>query len=397
MNQVSTAVSILLAYFILTACSASGNAPSGQSQSSPLAEINSRVDSSPNRDTSDLDAARVGYKSSPGFYSPTDAKIPHGVRNAGHSVYQIRVLMASSQNSIRQFDISNGQGSALKKKIASLPNSEFDDFEKTVILKEIERCERYKDISDQQTCALTLQMAKGTAFLVGDGQTLWTNFHNVEHYLDLVEKFGGSTKADQIKNDYKLAIYIFDSKGNLVVDPSVVDVHLLVRPQLSRMATSQHTLYAEDSDYVALKLSKSIGTPLKLANRNPKVGESIYNLGYPACTGCSTDKFVTDTPEDFADRAPFPNSNGIDLLVAKGTVVSSTAAQSFLGISDAVAARYNLDRMVFTSADSVGGNSGSPILDEDGRVLGIDAGGKTVSKDGHYERISRGVLPPEFK
>lgn len=56
---------------------------------------------------------------------------------------------------------------------------------------------------------------------------------------------------------------------------------------------------------------------------------------------------------------------------------------------------WQLDKMLFYSADSQVGNSGRPILNKNGEVIGIHAGGLTKYFNDSIQRVSRGVLFPQ--
>lgn len=57
---------------------------------------------------------------------------------------------------------------------------------------------------------------------------------------------------------------------------------------------------------------------------------------------------------------------------------------------------WRLDRMLFNTADSNHGNSGGPLLNENGAVVAVHTGGKSRIIDGKHQRVSRAVIPPRF-
>lgn len=88
---------------------------------------------------------------------------------------------------------------------------------------------------------------------------------------------------------------------------------------------------------------------LPLANRAPAPGDTLYAMGFPVRT-------VRDLPAG----APYRNAEN-DLRVSMGVVVRGDSAQRAKSESSDILARM----------DVVAGNSGSPVLNQKGRVVGI--------------------------
>ena len=154
--------------------------------------------------------------------------------------------------------------------------------------------------------------AIGSGFLVRDSQTVATNHHVI---ASIVENIPGELEC---KN---LAIGISDGSG-LRVD---------------RFLSAQVLKSDEKTDVALLKLLDSQDEELKpipIANGEPRLGDAIRIFGYPGIGG-----------------------------------VSLTVTDGFLGGID----ESGSVPLYKTASQIAGGNSGGPVVDKDGRVIGIAA------------------------
>ena len=292
-----------------------------------------------------------------GFFSIQSAGTPAFVAEAAKSVFQVKVAFAADIKAIRQVDVSNGKGVQVKQQIRAIsPSPAFDELDKQVLITEIEACEGYSNPENQKSCTLFITNVRGTAFLLGDGKTLWTNAHVIEPFLKTIQKLGGDSVQDQLKAKSRVLIFGFDANKNLVLNPFTNATTIASVPTPTSLAEMRNSFYAEDSDYLSLTLSQSIGTPLRLAKSPSSLGDKITVLGYPFCTACDLSEISGVDPVDFADRSPKPNSNGKAITVTSGETLDRESLQSFFQIPPQLLTLWNMDRMMFVSADIADGS-----------------------------------------
>ncbi|NJL23777.1 MAG: trypsin-like peptidase domain-containing protein [Calothrix sp. SM1_5_4] len=331
-----------------------------------------------------------------GFYSPASPGLPAAVVAASNSVFNLRILAGREDRFLSRIDVTNGGGEEIRVWIREIDPRQFDALDKIVMIKQVEQCERQRDRDLRKACPISFDIRQGTGFLAQSGSTLWTNAHTIEGFLEAVEKFENISMMDQLKNKREMRVFIFDAEGRLLLDPYQDKVVAQLLPEATLMAKRRGSFYAEDSDYMALSLSREIGSPLPVARGNLAAGDRVFVLGFPLCTGCKPENIWIEEPEDFADRAPGVNSDGKGLKVSSGVVHKPEELLSFFGIQESLLRSWRLERIVFNSADSNHGSSGGPLLNENGEVVAILAGGKSRIIKGKHRRVSRAVIPPRF-
>lgn len=329
-----------------------------------------------------------------GFKTLQDASAPFFVEDVSKSVYKVQIVSEDSPNDIRVFDLASDEFKAFEAKVNSLPKEQLSSQEKITVLKQIERCKR--DHLEKQ-CPILLTFERATAFLAGgDGSYLLTNAHVVHRYLALRAAIEKKTIVELLKEPQWVPIFLFDRNGNLIFDPYQNPPTIVRYGIPSGLAlTSENGWYAEDSDYVVIKLPIPIGKPLKIADSKTS-SETLFRFGYPSCTGCLEAPNKTD-PNLNVDRKPYLNSNGQDLYWTAGRNLKLTETADILGISSSDFEFSHKANWIFFSADAQVGMSGGPILNKSGEVIGVFAGSKPkIKEDGSMIVISRGVRPPEF-
>jgi hypothetical protein len=341
-----------------------------------------------------LESGKTRVSSELGFKTLKDLSTSVSLAEAANSTFRVEIVSEDSPRDVKIFDLASDEFKDFESKINSMPSEQISQPEKVTVIKQIERCKR--DHLESK-CPLFLTFERATAFLAGgDGSYLVTNAHVVDHYLKLKAASDNKTIVELLKEPQWVPLFLFDQDGKLVFDPYENPPAVIHYGTPSALALLSGTgWYAEDSDYVVIKLPFSIGKPLKIAASKIK-GETLYRLGYSSCTGCAKAPNKTD-PELNRDRKPHSNSNGQDLYWTAGKDLGLTETTHFLGLPPNYFELGHKANWVFFSADSQVGMSGGPILNKNGEVIGVFAGSKAkTKKDGTMTVISRGVRPPEF-
>ena len=178
---------------------------------------------------------------------------------------------------------------------------------------------------------------RGTGFLVGTdsgAQTVITNFHVVQIPSD--EKALKSYLDSHEVN--------YDSKADLETR-----IEIVVKRDV--VITAEIVNYSEAGDFAILKLEQPIydRSPLTFADSGEVVAtQPVYALGFPAAIEANdqADEIYTAT----------------DVTVTDGTISK---------IADANATGAPISTIVHSATIS-GGNSGGPLVNADGRVVGIN-------------------------
>ena len=175
-----------------------------------------------------------------------------------------------------------------------------------------------------------LELSYGTAFLINDTAVL-TCYHCIEADDEIkqliVQETGKEFKSDRMA------------------------YRVVVSGDVTRTATIWPDAYSEQKDWAVLKLSDSINgkTPLALGDSSTAEAKTVYSLGFP-------DSSATDIPKYTSD----------DVSLTTGVVSKLTTVNGMESLEH--------------SAQISAGNSGGPLVDDDGNVIGINYGG--YSADG---------------
>lgn len=328
-----------------------------------------------------------GLLADTGFHDPNDPNLSSPIKKASESVYEIRTLFVNDLNNLS--DLQAFHPSKKQSVLTAIDNLASDKRDKEIMKVFINTsCS-----TSVQECYLPTASNIASGFITGDGKTLWTNAHVLEHLI-LTKSVLGKKAINQIfKESGKAAIFIFNKKGEMVFNGLERSISFKVVPKPTNLAKAKGNFYAEDSDYIALDLGVKLGEPLKVSKTKVNPGDSLSIVGYPVCTGCDAPEGMDQ--DEFTDRYPFENAGDCEEKVTQGEALS---------LADwAEAALVNKHFMsivgpsfIGNTADSQHGMSGGPILNNKGEVVGIHAGGKTVKEYGSFDRYSRGVAPHEL-
>lgn len=318
-----------------------------------------------------------------GFYELNSKEIPQSIRAASGSVYQI-LFFTIGENADGYKIVKKGELKQREKEAREnvKKESSYDSFAKLAANKQIDGCLNDQNLSDDSDCVFMHYPVRGTAFLAGDGATLWTSAKVVEQHLKSLSAFSKKSVTEEASKA-NLLMYVFDSKNNLVFDP------------YSRKAVIEYGIDGIENDYVVIKLSEEIGTPLKWANRSSsKINTEVFVLGYPACTGCEAPEGATKEEKlDYKSRSSNANANVLN--ATRGTVLFPD--ETVLGFYNSSKADGDLmkDTIISYTADSQQGMNGGPVLNTKGQVIAIHRGGKsrTFNTNNKLHRLSNGVIP----
>ena len=335
--------------------------------------------------------AKKRVESSPalGFKTLWDPSTPAAVIDAAVSVFEIR--MVSEEPSKYFTNLEQIGAENLRERI--LNSARYDNHEKLVFERQIDHCLRESLL---EKCPLMMIRERGTGFLLGaGGRSFWTNAHVVARYLKMLSQLEGVSVDTLLEKPVWLPLFLFNNKGELVVDPFVHRPMLVKVPSLTRLAQTRDSFYAEDSDYVMIELAVPIGEPLEIA-ATLNIGEPVSRLGYPACTNCSDNKNEPGN-ELKRDRGENKNSSGKILYWTSGKVQTDDWGLEFLNQPRVELVEDSLRTIFFYDADGQHGMSGGPVLNDAGEVIGLHSGNKgKLDASGELRVLSRAVRPAEF-
>lgn len=157
-------------------------------------------------------------------------------------------------------------------------------------------------------------------------------------------------------------------QGNNIIAYDYVNITLTEAKAIFSMSSSEYTTisvidYDESSDVALCKLASEPTTkiearPLKV-NKDVKVGDSVYAIGYPSTSDAFNDEFKYDYKD-------------------------STVTQGIISKSQLTYGNITKERQFYAyqiDADITHGNSGGPLFAEDGSIIGVNAFGYTSILD----------------
>lgn len=369
--------SLLLISTLLSACADSR-------KSSPIA----RKNSDPQK--SQTGTEEHGQEGRGGLFPLDAAEVPEAVRLSSTSIFEIWVPVAAYP---REMDASLGGLTKLKAKIARSASSEK---EKTAILNQFKACERKNGWLGwlgvaPSACKYSFEFVRATAFLAGDAQTLWTSFHTLNQGFNFrrsvlaAKAFAGSPS--------EVPFFLFNANGDLVYDSTETPTSLQYFPEDADRAFFS-SLLVPAGDFLALRLGRIIGEPLRIARSEPAASEELFGAGFSDCTGCGVKASLLEQ----SDRAPKPNADGHSLRFGRGVV---TVTQQ---IAESAAQRHVMSdpsseddvTLIFSSVDGNLGHKGGPALNAVGEVVGLTSFVHSYQQLGKLRRSTIFVRPAQL-
>ena len=325
----------------------------------------------------------------PGFYNPNDPQLPPNLKTAANSVYQVRTAFFEDYENYSDLDAVDLTTTDINEVFTMIDKSGGDKQEKEIQKAFLRKC---KTPEEKQSCILPLKTNIGSGFITGSGNKLWTNAHVMEKMLDTKAKTNEKSLNDILKTKNTMPLFIFDKDGNMVFNGLEQEVTFSAVPHETQVGKTSGTFYGVDSDYVAIQLPKNIGTPLKVAKQLSS--DQVAVIGYPMCTGCPTPEGMDQL--EFTDRGNNLNAEDCIEKVTGGKLITPDTFGQLAQVNQYLINSLDKRSFVAYTADSQYGMSGGPILNFNGEVIGIHAGGKSVQTYNGIQRISRGVRPPEL-
>jgi hypothetical protein len=331
----------------------------------------------------------AGQAFAQGFYNPTDPSIPERLKVASRSVFEIRTAFFEdfeTQSDISVADIRSMSASDIDSAIGRM---QLDKKDSQIIRAFINNC---KTEEQKMNCPVPLKINSGSSFIAGSGNVLWTNAHVVEKMLNTKAMTNEKSVSDVLRSKDNMPVFIFNKDGEMIFNGLKDAVSFRSVPLETRMTKLGSSFYSVDSDYVAIELPVSLGAPLPIARTISS--DNVAVIGYPYCTGCTPQE--GQDPLDYASRYPYPNAEDCLEKVTGGSLINTEAWGQLAQVNLQIVQNLNRSTFIGHTADSQHGMSGGPILNLNGEVVGIHAGGKTVNTGKGLNRYSRGVRPPEF-
>ncbi len=325
----------------------------------------------------------------PGFYNVQDSRLPPALQQASSSVYEVRTAFIEDFDKYSDVEVLDLSGSNRQQIISKLPSLFPDKRDLAIYRAFIDHC---KSDEDTKSCPIPKKINNGTGFLAGSGDTLWTNAHVMEKTIKMRAKMNETTTEAILQSKLKLPMFIFDKNGNMVFNGLENEISFKTLPKQTELTKrEQNTFYSVDSDYLAIDLPATLGTPLKIA-RTPT--PAIAVMGYPACTGCQTPE--GSEPMEYTSRGQGLDAEDCIEKVTGGNILPLNVWGQLNQINNEALSLIDQWTFFGYDADSQHGMSGGPVLNMNGEVVGIHAGGKSLNVNGRVQRTSRGVRPPEF-
>jgi S1-C subfamily serine protease len=205
----------------------------------------------------------------------------------------------------------------------------------------------------------------GTGFCIGDRGSVLTNYHLVTADVANFARESGAINSEVLCRGLRAEIASKNSRGDWVWTEAR-EVWLVSNPPTDRALWSdgQGLLHPRE-DTAMLRVVPAPAAMFDLSTRVPSVGEAVWMAGFPIRSARSEQS-----------RSALGYSDADSTLRISSGLVTSVDGESYFS----------------SDLDGSMGNSGSPVFDETGRVVGMFSratgkGPRNAFEYGHVERV----------
>lgn len=289
----------------------------------------------------------------PGFLPTTDKTIPESVVSASGRVYKITSQGGRLDRVILMSDAAQ---------VKSAQNH-FAGDDKWWQKTQLDSCTNNR----LQVCPIFDQMGDGSAFTLNTPDSMYTNLHNFYEVISANYSLDKNATSEIILKrnlHVPLLFALTDQNGKSVVDTSKTTIGTLEffnsSPHLlGGDISNMNNVLGRASDVVRVHLPNTTALPLSISKTSVKQGDTVYLLGYPMATSNRSSVGAVD-------------SDGNSLRISVGNVISFADWKLRTGNNFGAQEESILqENMIFFDADCEHGNSGGPLVNENGEVVGI--------------------------
>jgi len=295
----------------------------------------------------------VAAQASPGFFLANDKTIPAAVASTSSHVYKL----TSQGGRLNRVVITSDAG---QLKLAQDQFSGDDSWWQNAQLG-------YCVANKLNVCPVFDQMGDGSAFTLNTPDSMYTNLHNFYEVISANYSLDEDATSETIlkRNLHVPLVFILnDQNGKSVVNTSKTTIGTLefFNPSpllLGKDITMMDSALGRVSDVVRVHLVDTSAIPLQASKSTTHIGDTVYLAGYPSET---------------LDRSKIgvPDSDGNSLRFSVGKIISFSDWKQRTGNNFGAQAESLLqENMIFFDADCEHGNSGGPLLNANGEVVGI--------------------------
>lgn len=283
----------------------------------------------------------------PGFFTPEDSAIPSAVSKAAQSVFQLIAFPKGPVDINYTWDL----GSVLHRiKFYTQHASPETRVRGEIAKVYYDVCVREKKDECFIPVFATSFLHVGSAFVTGPtGTEILTSQHFFQNLKAQFRKThcspGKMRHCESWMESYDF--FLVNSVNQVVADPVNNPLRLV------DIGTTD-----QRKDFAKLKSVQPVGPGLVLAKQYPIYGEKLFNIGFPACTGC-LESFNPEIPglSQLLRGTRYPHRDSVEglLQITFGPLVVAKKAPG----------------LIVTAADGVSGMSGGVTVNSNGEALGI--------------------------